>query len=53
MIGKGEIGTQPEQMGAEGSLDQIDIVEFITGAEVEVLVGPKLSSKRGHPADRR
>ena len=44
-IGKGDIGTQPEEMGVERSLDQIDVVEFVTGAEVEVLVGPKLSSQ--------
>ena len=43
--GEGDIGTQTEQMGIERAFDQVDIIEFVTGAEVEVLVGPKLSSQ--------
>jgi hypothetical protein len=43
ITGKGDISTQPEKMGVEGSLNQIDVVECITGAEVHGLVGSKLS----------
>jgi len=44
-IGKGDIGTQPEELGIEGSLDQIDVVELVTGAEAHPLVGSKFSSQ--------
>ena len=45
VIGKGDIGTQPEEMGVERSLDQIDIVEFVTGAEAHLLVVSNFSSQ--------
>ncbi len=44
-IGKGDIGTQPKEMGVERSLDQIDIVESVTGAEAHLLVGSNFSTQ--------